>query len=71
MLLAGVMFAAGSQDGPVRKRRRVWPRQQLIDRPLCGEHKVLIEMEKMTDQWPLGHKTFLQHAKPTKILLSR
>ena len=43
------MLAAGSGDGPVRKRR-VWSYQQLIENPIRGEHNVLIKMEKMTHQ---------------------
>ena len=49
LLLAAFMLAAGSEDEPARKRRKMWSRQQLIERPLRGEHEMLMEMEKMTD----------------------
>ena len=38
LLLAGFVFAAGSEDGPARKRRKVWSLQQHIERPLLAEH---------------------------------
>ena len=50
LLLATFILAAGSEDEPARKRRWVWSRQQLTEKSLRGEHKVLMEMEKIADQ---------------------
>lgn len=52
LLLIGVLLFTGGPGGegrPVRRRRRVWTRPLLVERPLRSEHRLLMEREKEID----------------------
>ena len=49
ILLALLADDEEEENARARKRRRIWSRQTLLERPLRGELNVLMEFEKQTD----------------------
>ena len=49
LLLIGALLFAGGEGRSARRRRRVWTRRLLVERPLRGEQKVLMAREKEID----------------------